>query len=124
MPGYPGNDLGISEDGAFRLAFLHSPTARGLRGVDLVISDANQGLKDAIATVIAAPHGKVSNPLHDQPADWVPKRAQPRVTTMVRAIYPPVGPKRLIAGCTGWWSNPGSCSPRWRPCWSTQALTS
>ena len=78
----PGKDLGASEDGAFR----HSPTPRGLRGVDLLISDANQGLKDAIATVIAVPHGKAPNPLHDQPADWVPKRAQPRVTTIVRDI--------------------------------------
>ena len=44
---------GTSEDGAFWLAFLRSLTARGLGGVELVTSDAHQGLKDAIATVFA-----------------------------------------------------------------------
>ena len=46
-----GMDVGTSEDGAFWLAFLRSLSARGLSGVDLVVSDAHQGLRDAIATV-------------------------------------------------------------------------
>ena len=46
-----GMDVGTSEDGAFWLAFLRSLVARGLSGVQLVASDAHQGLKDAIATV-------------------------------------------------------------------------
>ena len=45
-----GMDVGASEDGAFWLAFLRSLNARGLSGVELVISDAHQGLKNAIAT--------------------------------------------------------------------------
>ena len=45
-----GMDAGTSEDGAFWLAFLRSLSARGLGGVKLV-SDAHQGLRDAIATV-------------------------------------------------------------------------
>ena len=40
-------------NGAFWLAFLRSLSARGLSGVDLVISDAHRGLRDAIATVFA-----------------------------------------------------------------------
>ena len=48
-----GMDVGTSEDGAFWLAFLRSLSARGLSGVDLVISDAHRGLRDAIATVFA-----------------------------------------------------------------------
>ena len=44
-----GMDVGASEDGAFWLAFLRSLNARGLSGVELVISDAHQGLKNAIA---------------------------------------------------------------------------
>src|SRR5215210_8964013 len=44
-----GLDVGPSEDGAFWLAFLRSLVARGLAGVRLVISDAHQGLKGAIA---------------------------------------------------------------------------
>ena len=44
-----GKDVGTSEDGAFWLAFLRSLNARGLSGVELVIFDAHQGLKQAIA---------------------------------------------------------------------------
>ena len=39
------------EDGAFWTAFLRSLKARGLHGVQLVISDAHEGLKMAIAAV-------------------------------------------------------------------------
>ena len=48
-----GMDVGASEDGAFWLAFLRSLIARGLSGVELVTSDAHQGLKNAIAAVFA-----------------------------------------------------------------------
>jgi putative transposase len=47
-----GLDVGDSEDGAFWTAFLRSLRARGLRGVKLVISDAHEGLKQAIAAVL------------------------------------------------------------------------
>ena len=81
-----GMDVGTSEDGAFWLAFLRSLSARGLSGVELVVSDAHQGLRGAIATVFggaicsqgpdaaevtdwqAVPH-----PLHDQPAHSGPQ---------------------------------------------------
>jgi transposase-like protein len=47
-----GFDVGDSEDGAFWTAFLRSLKARGLAGVQLVISDAHTGLKQAIAGVL------------------------------------------------------------------------
>jgi len=47
-----GFDVGDSEDGAFWTAFLRSLKARGLTGVQLVISDAHEGLKTAIASVL------------------------------------------------------------------------
>lgn len=47
-----GLDVGPSEDGAFWLQFLRGLVARGLTGVQLVISDAHQGLKGAIAAVL------------------------------------------------------------------------
>ena len=47
-----GLSVGDSEDGAFWTAFLRSLRARGLGGVRLVISDAHEGLKSAIAAVI------------------------------------------------------------------------
>lgn len=47
-----GLDIGPSEDGAFWTTFLRSLVARGLQGVQLVISDAHTGLKGAIAAVL------------------------------------------------------------------------
>lgn len=47
-----GFDVGDSEDGAFWTSFLRSLKARGLRGVHLVISDAHEGLKGAISSVL------------------------------------------------------------------------
>jgi putative transposase len=47
--GFAGGD---SEDGAFWTAFLRSLRARGLGGVQLVISDAHTGLKAAISAVL------------------------------------------------------------------------
>ena len=47
-----GFDVGDSENGVFWTAFLRSLKARGLAGVQLVISDAHDGLKTAIASVL------------------------------------------------------------------------
>jgi putative transposase len=47
-----GFAVGDSEDGAFWTAFLRSLKARGLAGVQLVISDAHAGLKQTIAAVL------------------------------------------------------------------------
>jgi transposase-like protein len=83
-----GLDVGPSEDGAFWLRFLRSLVARGLTGVELVISDAHQGLKGAIAAVL---HG----------ASWqrcrvhfvrnllalVPKSAAEMVAATVRTVF-------------------------------------
>jgi transposase-like protein len=46
-----GFDLGASEDEEFWLAFLRSLVKRGLREVQLVISDAHEGLKKALSQV-------------------------------------------------------------------------
>jgi putative transposase len=45
-------DIGGSEDSAFWSAFLRRLVQRGLRGVELAISDAHLGVKDAIHTVL------------------------------------------------------------------------
>jgi putative transposase len=49
-----GLDVGESETEAFWTEFLHSLRARGLNGVQLVMSDAHQGLKNAIGRVLTA----------------------------------------------------------------------
>jgi len=48
-----GVDVGPSEDKAFWTAFLRSLVKRGLKGVRLVISDAHEGLRHAISTVLS-----------------------------------------------------------------------
>ena len=47
-----GVEVGPSEDGAFWRRFLRSLVARGLRGVRLVVSDAHEGLRQAVALVL------------------------------------------------------------------------
>ena len=82
-----GMDVGTSDGGAFWLAFLLSLNTRGLSGVELVISDAHQGLKNAIATVFSGasrqrcrPHLMANLPIR------APKQSQPGVAAMVRTI--------------------------------------
>ena len=49
-----GMDIGPSEAETFWTAFLRKLTRRGLRGVKLVISDAHEGIKAAVAKVLNA----------------------------------------------------------------------
>jgi transposase-like protein len=83
-----GLDVGPSEDGAFWLAFLRGLVARGLAGVQLVVSDAHEGLKAAIAAVL---HGAswqrcrvhfVRNALA-----LVPKSSQQLVAATIRTVF-------------------------------------
>jgi putative transposase len=83
-----GLDCGASEDGAFWLSFLRALAARGLSGVQLVISDAHQGLKDAIAAVFAgAAWQRCRTHFARNLLTRVPKSAQPMVATIVRSIF-------------------------------------
>jgi putative transposase len=50
-----GIDMGAAETEAFWREFLRSLVRRGLRGVQLVVSDAHEGLKQAIAQVLSCP---------------------------------------------------------------------
>ena len=96
-----GLDVGASEDGAFWPAFLRSLTVRGLSGVELVTSDANQGLKNAIAAVFAgASWQRCRTHFMANLLTRVPKRAQPGVATqdlprMVRTIYQQLSPAEV-----------------------------
>ncbi|PMB22657.1 IS256 family transposase [Fischerella thermalis CCMEE 5319] len=49
-----GLDIGPSEAETFWTAFLRKLTRRGLRGVKLVVSDAHEGIKAAVAKVLSA----------------------------------------------------------------------
>ena len=93
-----GMDVGTSEDGAFWLAFLRSLSARGLSGVELVVSDAHQGLRGAIAAVFGgASRQRCRTHFMTNLLTRVPRRAQPWVATMVRTIYQQPSPDEVHA---------------------------
>ena len=97
-----GMDVGTSEDGAFWLAFLRSLSARGLGGVELVVSDAHQGLRGAIAAVFGgASWQRCRTHFMTNLLTRVPRRAQPWVATMVRTIYQQPLPMRYTPNSTG-----------------------
>jgi putative transposase len=83
-----GLDVVSDEDGAGWLAFLRSLTARGLKGIRLVISDAHRGLVNAIAaTLPGAAWQRCRTHYLRNLLTKVPKTAQPWVATMVRTIF-------------------------------------
>ncbi|MGE5482932.1 MAG: IS256 family transposase [Bacteroidota bacterium] len=83
-----GWEIGPSEDGAFWLRFLRGLVARGLRGVKLVISDAHEGLKSAIAAVLQGASWQrcrvhfIRNALA-----YVPKAAAQMVAATIRTVF-------------------------------------
>jgi putative transposase len=83
-----GLDVGPSEDGAFWVAFLRGLVARGLGGVRLVVSDAHQGLKAAIAAVLqGAAWQRCRVHFLRNALALVPKSAQQLVATTIRTVF-------------------------------------
>jgi transposase-like protein len=83
-----GLDVASSEDGAGWTAFLRGLVARGLTGVQLVISDAHAGLVDAIgATLPGASWQRCRTHYARNLLVRVPKSAQPWVATMLRTVF-------------------------------------
>ncbi len=83
-----GLDVITTEDGAGWLAFLRSLVARGLSGVQLVISDAHQGLKAAVeATLPGATWQRCRTHATRNLLTRVPKASQGMVGTLVRTIF-------------------------------------
>ena len=83
-----GLDVASSEDGAGWLAFLRGLVARGLSGVQLVISDAHPGLVAAIASALpGAAWQRCRTHYLRNLLSRVPKSAQPHVATQVRTIF-------------------------------------
>ena len=118
-------DVGASEDGAFWLAFLRSLTARGLSGVELVTSDAHQGLKNAIAAVFAgASWQRCRTHFMANLLTRVPKRAQPGVATMVRTIYQQLSPAEVHGQLDRVVEQLRGPLPRWPNCWRMPRRTS
>ena len=83
-----GVEVSAAEDGAGWLAFLRGLVARGLGGVQLVVSDAHTGLTEAIgATLPGASWQRCRTHYLRNLLTTVPKSAQPWVATLVRTIF-------------------------------------
>src|SRR5215208_340587 len=87
-PAVLGLDVGLSEDVAFWREFFQGLVARGLRGVQLVISDAHPGLKRAITEVfMGAAWQRCRVHFMRNLLARVPKKAQAMVAAAVRPIF-------------------------------------
>lgn len=83
-----GFDVVTAEDTDAWTAFLRSLVARGLSGVELVISDAHGGIKAAIGTVFAgASWQRCRTHFMANLASRVAKSSWPMVATLVRSIF-------------------------------------
>jgi putative transposase len=83
-----GLDVGLREDVTHWRAFFQSLTGRGLRGVQLVISDAHEGLKQAIREVfVGASWQRCRVHFMRNVLSLVPKSAQAMVAATVRTIF-------------------------------------
>lgn len=83
-----GVDVITTEDGAGWTAFLRGLVARGLGGVQLVISDAHEGLTAAIAAVLpGAGWQRCRTHFAWNLRSRVPKAAQDLVGSLVRSVF-------------------------------------
>ncbi len=83
-----GVDAGPSEDEAFWTRFLRDLVRRGLKGVLLVVSDAHEGLKAAIAKVLqGAAWQRCRVHFMRNLLSTVPKGAQELVASFVRTVF-------------------------------------
>ena len=82
-----GLDVGEAETEAFWRGFLRSLRARGLEGVQLVISDAHTGLKAAIAKVCGCPWQRCTVHFLRDMLGHVARAQQPLVSGAIRGIF-------------------------------------
>jgi transposase-like protein len=83
-----GFDVGDSESGPFWTAFLRSLRARGLGGVLLVVSDAHEGLKAAVGSVLlGATWQRCRVHFTRNALDAVPKGNAEMVAAAIRTVF-------------------------------------
>lgn len=83
----PGLGIGLSEAREFWVEFLRSLVARGLSGVQLVISDSHTGLKAAIAQVLGATWQRCRVHFTRNLQACVPRDCQGMVAALLRQVF-------------------------------------
>jgi transposase-like protein len=83
-----GVTVGLSEDAVLRRAFLQGLVGRGRRGVQLVVSDARRGLKEAIAQVFGGASWRRCKVHSSRNIEArVPKTAPPMARAAVGSVF-------------------------------------
>jgi putative transposase len=82
-----GLDVGESETEAFWRGFLRGLVERGLSGVQLVVSDAHAGLKNAIAQVLGCPWQRCSVHFLREALGHARREQQPMLAALIRPIF-------------------------------------
>ena len=83
-----GCDIGLSEDAPFWTEFLRGLKRRGLKGVKLAISDAHEGLRQAIeAVLVGASWQRCRVHFMRNLLSQVPKQAQAVTAAVIRTIF-------------------------------------
>ena len=82
-----GLDVGEAETEAFWREFRRGLRARGLQGVRLGVSDAHEGLGQAIAKVLGWPWPRCSVPFLRDMLGHVAKAQQPMIAAAIRGIF-------------------------------------
>ncbi len=82
-----GMAVGPSEAEPFWTSFLRSLTRRGLRGVKLVISDAHEGLKAAVAKVLKATWQRCRVHFMRNALAHAPKGQRQMVAALIRTVF-------------------------------------
>jgi transposase-like protein len=82
-----GLDVGECETEAFWREFLRSLVKRGLAGVQLVVSDAHEGLKQAIGQVLGAPWQRCTVHFLREALGHARREQQPMLAALIRPIF-------------------------------------
>jgi transposase-like protein len=80
-------DVGASESEAFWREFLRGLVARGLAGVELVVSDAHEGLKRAVAQVLGCPWQRCTVHFLREMCGHVPRGQQGMIAAALRQVF-------------------------------------
>jgi putative transposase len=82
-----GLDCGECETEAFWRDFLRGLVKRGLAGVQLVVSDAHEGLKQAIGQVLGAPWQRCTVHFLREALGHARREQQPMLAALIRPIF-------------------------------------
>jgi putative transposase len=82
-----GLDCGACETEAFWRDFLRSLVKRGLAGVQLVVSDAHEGLKNTIAQVLGCAWQRCTVHLLREALGHARREQQPTLAALIRPIF-------------------------------------